>query len=149
MKKLLEALDAIYKNLEQEIGSLEKPPICKACGECCDFSKFEHTPFITKSELKNIEVALTQNKELLEEAAKPKPINFCAFYRDKRCIAHKIRPLSCRVFFCDSKYAAEHASRIYEKYHKLIKDLHLRFEVEYSYQPLVSALDRLIAELLR
>ncbi|MCK6439599.1 MAG: hypothetical protein L6Q71_05295, partial [Planctomycetes bacterium] len=70
----------------------------------------------------------------------------CPFYKEGKCSARDVRPLGCRVYFCDKSYQKNHSQRIYEKYHAEIEALARESEVEYAYVPMVSALRRYARE---
>ena len=147
-------LKQIYDELQAELDLLSVELDCKACGDCCDFRVFEHIPYVTNIELKFIRAELKKNSEGCKDAAccvstESQDLKLCPFYRDKKCIAHQLRPLSCRVYFCNQEYEKKFSSQIYEKYHQKIKELHKNNNVEYLYCRLVKELQQIITELTK
>ena len=69
-------LQKLYFELENEIKSLEEKARCYACGACCNFKLFEHTPFITALELENIQNFLDENKVVSDKASSIQDADF-------------------------------------------------------------------------
>ena len=139
MKDKFLVLTQIYDELAQEIAQLERIPRCFNCGACCNFNYFEHTPFVTALELLHIKAGLQKNEEIREIMLLQKDENLCPFFCGQSCHAHILRPLSCRVYFCNLTYEKEQAGEIYERYHRKIQKLHEKTGVDYKYIPLVIA----------
>ena len=144
MNEAFQALKQIYDELAQEISTLERKPKCYDCGACCNFNYFDHTPFITELELQNIKAGLSAKPEMSKVLSIQKDENLCPFFIRQSCKAHELRPLSCRVYFCNISYEKHQAGVIYEKYHRKIKQLHEKYGTEYKYMPLVGNLRNLI-----
>jgi hypothetical protein len=74
-------------------------PRCDASGRCCRFTEYGHTLFISAFEA----------GILLENApAYDRPVSRdgCPFQVNGLCTARDVRPLGCRIYFCDSAYQA-------------------------------------------
>lgn len=103
-------------------------PRCDASGRCCRFKEFGHTLFISQMEA-----------DVLLSAALPyaKPVTneFCPFQVDQLCTARDVRPLGCRVYFCDESYT-ETGNRITETYLRELKQLADEAETSWRYAPL-------------
>ncbi|MCD4657897.1 MAG: YkgJ family cysteine cluster protein [Planctomycetes bacterium] len=138
------ALTQIYDELTQEIAQLERIPRCFNCGACCNFNYFEHTPFVTALELQYIKAGVQEDAELQKIMLLQPDENLCPFFWEQNCYAHGLRPLSCRVYFCNLRYEKELVGEIYEKYHRRIQELHEKSRLEYKYMPLVKALRELM-----
>ncbi len=144
MNETFQKLQQIYTELAQEISTLERKPRCFNCGACCNFNYFDHIPFLTALEILHIQVGLTENRELHEIINQQTDENLCPFFLNQSCQAHELRPLSCRVYFCNLTYEKHQASEIYEKYHRKIQQLHEKSGIKYKYMPLVSNLRKLL-----
>ena len=140
MNEIFQELRQIYNDLYQEIANLERRPRCFDCGACCNFNYFDHTPFVTELELMHIKAGLQKNPTISELYLKQTDVNLCPFFLNQTCNAHELRPLSCRVYFCNFDYENNTANEIYEKYHRKIKLLHEKYGIAYQYMPLVRAL---------
>ena len=56
----------------------------------------------------------------------------CPFQQDKLCTVHSIRPLGCRIFFCDQT-ATDWQQDQYARLHSELKRLHNELEIPYFY----------------
>lgn len=72
-------------------------PRCDVSGRCCRFTEYGHTLFISHFEA-----------DLLLTAAPPfaRPVtpDGCPFQVGGLCTVREVRPLGCRIFFCDPAY---------------------------------------------
>ena len=143
MNEIFQELQQIYAELAIEISQLERKPKCYDCGACCNFNYFDHTPFITELELQNIRAGLLSNPEISMLLSIQQDENLCPFFINQTCKAHELRPLSCRVYFCNIDYENNVANEIYEKYHRKIKLLHEKSGISYLYLPFVRVLRNL------
>ncbi|MCK5346079.1 MAG: YkgJ family cysteine cluster protein [Candidatus Heimdallarchaeota archaeon] len=144
MNEAFQALKQIYDELAQEISTLDRKPKCFNCGACCNFNYFDHTPFVTTLELMHINAGMLENGSLKTNMQIQTDEILCPFFIEKTCMAHTLRPFSCRVYFCNLHFENHVANGIYEKYHRKIKHLHENSGTEYNYMPLVSNLRNLI-----
>ena len=67
--------------------------------------------------------------------------NRCPFWINRLCTQHKVRPLGCRVYFCDPKYVP-YSQDIYNRHHRRLQELHERLDIEYEYAPFLELLKR-------
>jgi len=85
----------LYAAVDDAVASAG--PRCDASGRCCHFAEYGHTLFLSHFEA-----------ELLLEAAPPyiKPVSAdgCPFQVGGLCTAREVRPLGCRIYFCDPAY---------------------------------------------
>ncbi len=130
------AVHEIYRRLQEEVQ--KRQPICVASGRCCKFDEFGHRLFVTTLEMATF---------LLDRSENPVPAprqapGGCPFQIGKLCGVHTIRPLGCRMFYCDPT-AALWQQNLYEQLHASLKELHLKFDVPYFYIEWRRALDAL------
>ena len=105
--------------------------ICRQCGKCCSFAKMDHQLFVSTGEL----ALLTT----MNPPCAPAPLR-CPYQVDSACTARDLRPLGCRIYYCDPTTTASF-SDIYEQYHRRILFLHRRFgSIYYYYTELTSGL---------
>jgi len=112
----------LHEQLEQAIR--QRGPRCELSGRCCHFEKFGHRLYVT-----TLDVAAF----LAADPPPPGEIGEgCPFQQNGRCGVHAIRPLGCRIFFCDPS-AEQWMQEQYEILHSALKRLHEDFEVPYFY----------------
>ncbi|MBY0514534.1 MAG: hypothetical protein K2P78_11560 [Gemmataceae bacterium] len=103
-------------------------PRCDASGRCCRFTEYGHTLFMSHFEA-----------ELLLASAPPyvKPVtrDGCPFQVGGRCTAREARPLGCRIYFCDPRYA-ERMTEITEKAVARLKHIADKYDAGWRYAPL-------------
>ena len=133
------AVSALYANIESEIA--KRRPLCVISGRCCRFDEYGHRLYVTTMEL----AAFTHNLQLKSPGSLlPGPSNpgGCPFQRNKLCGVHTIRPMGCRLFFCDTT-ATEWQRDQYEQFHAELKRLHETMAVPYYYMEWRTALTQL------
>lgn len=106
---------------------------CQQSGNCCNFDEWEHVAFATTAELRLL-------MSVPMPGQRPASRKLCPYWVDRKCTAHGVRPLGCRVFFCDRAYGSDHAQRIYEKFHGRMQELCARHGEPYAYVPMVAAM---------
>ena len=72
----------------------------------------------------------------------------CPFQKGKSCTVHTIRPMGCRIFFCDASSKQWQEDR-YEQFHGDLRRLHDALEVPYAYVEWRWALRELAEPLLQ
>ena len=128
--KVVESVAQIYSQLDEQIKEHVKPvDKCEKCGRCCDFDGFGHRLFVTTPEL----IYLTAKCEVI----KPMRMGRCPWQEDNKCTIYNFRFASCRIFFC--KGDREFQSRLTEKTLEKLKLICVKFDVDYSYIDLPSA----------
>lgn len=136
-----EALEVVYALAGAEIAA--RGPACWASGRCCNFERSGHRLYVT-----GLEAAYTI--ALLPEIAGTRPENHpaaslglvtleqararggCPFQRANLCGVHPIKPLGCRLYFCD-RTAQEWQHVLTERLLGDVRAIHDRFGVEYRY----------------
>jgi len=120
----LAAVGEIYAAIAAEIDA--RKPICAMSGKCCRFEEYGHRLYLTTIELAAFTAQL-QNKPVENWSGQG-----CPFQLGKLCSVHAIRPMGCRLFFCDPASTDWQQTR-YERFHADLKYLHTRFNVPYLY----------------
>ncbi len=118
------ALERIYRDLEDELRALA--PVCRARGDCCEFSKAGHELWTTPLEF---DYLLSH-----DAAGTRRPLDgTCPFLRtDRRCGVRDRRMLGCRIYFCDPAHK-ERMGPLYEKYLARIKAVMRESGIAYEY----------------
>lgn len=126
MTSLREGLVALYDDLAAEIAAAA--PVCDLSGRCCRFKEYGHTLFISRPEA---ELLLEQGLppgSTVDEAG-------CPFQIGGLCTARERRPLGCRVYFCDPRYAGK-GEALTERYLARLKQMHEATGTPWEYRPL-------------
>ena len=132
--KIERELQGIYKELDEELA--KNSPGCDACGECCNFDKFDHVLYATTIEVDYIK----RNIQVPQSASGGSNKNICPFLADQKCTIRDYRTLGCRVFYCSSDYNQNISQGIYNKYYRKIKDIADVYGLEWRYAPFLQLL---------
>lgn len=132
-----EAVDAglrlIYEQLGSEIAA--RSPTCWLSGKCCHFNAYGHRLYVTGLEIAWCLKQLEQAEPARLQATRAVPMDLaapCVFQVNKLCSVHAIRPLGCRLFFCQQ--GTEHwQHELYEEFLGRLKRLHEAHELPYAY----------------
>jgi len=117
------ALESIYAEASARIA--ERGPACWASGRCCNFESYGHRLYVTGLEAAYCVARWNAANPTLTvegvEAAQTR--GGCPFQQANLCAAHTIKPLGCRVFFCD-RTASDWQNTLLEELHAKVKALH-------------------------
>lgn len=126
------ALEEVFAEAQREIA--QRGPACWASGRCCNFVKAGHRLYVT-----GLEAAYTLARLGPEvRAALPTALSDaldnggCPFQLANLCSVHEIKPLGCRVYFCD-KSAQQWQQDLSERLLAEVRAIHDRFGVPYRY----------------
>lgn len=139
-------LEEIYLAARAEIES--RGPACWASGRCCRFDRVGHRLYATGLEAAYAMVRLEEGGGSRGPAARApgeggRPITLaqvgvarergdCPYLEGNACGIHEIKPLGCRVYFCDrgaQGWQGELSERLLER----VRSLHDAHGVEYRY----------------
>jgi Fe-S-cluster containining protein len=140
-------LDAIFTDTARAIT--ERAPACWASGRCCNFDAFGHRLYVT-----GLETAYTLLRLPPARAITPADVvdararGGCPFQAANLCGIHTIKPLACRLFFCD-RTAQTWQQDLHELMIRRLRDLHDRHAVEYRYAEWRDLLDLVLPVLPR
>jgi Fe-S-cluster containining protein len=125
--RVREELRRLYAELQLRID--QRRPRCVMSGCCCRFDEYGHRLYATTMELAAFVAELADVPAIPGTTA---GAGLCAFQSGKICRVHSIRPLGCRVFFCDPT-STEWQVGVYEEFHGRLKDLHEEMSIRYAY----------------
>ena len=152
--QLDQEIRTLYADLDAQVKA-NPQAVCNASGRCCKFNTYDHLLYVTGLEiawflLNHANPPETQAAKrasnttesvvlpVLPTAQSPLPKardslpDACRYQIDGLCSTHAIRPLGCRVFFCQSTTEAwQHDT--YEHFLKRLTDLHEAHGVAYRY----------------
>jgi len=132
------AVAELYADLEKEVA--RRRPLCVISGRCCQFEEYGHRLFVTTMELASFAADLRDHPP--QPRTEPGDGRGCPFQIAKLCGVHAIRPMGCRLFFCDTT-ATDWQREQYEAFHSRLKRLHESLDVPYAYLEWRSALNLL------
>lgn len=138
-------LEAVFAEAARAIA--ERGPACWASGRCCNFEKTGHLLYVT-----GLEAAYTvwmgrerEGGTRAEAASLRSGLSLevvqngsgggaggCPFQTGNLCGVHAIKPLGCRVYFCD-RSAQGWQQELSERLLGEIRAIHERHEIEYRY----------------
>ena len=133
------ALRALYAELDADIAA--RGPTCWQSGRCCRFARFDHRLYVTgleiawfleqrpvaaQSEIRN------QKSEITALPILHDGVEACPYQRDNLCTTHAIRPLGCRIFFCQQG-TEQWQQELYETYLARLRRLHDEHGLPYRY----------------
>lgn len=151
------AIRALYADLDAAVA--ERGPVCNASGRCCRFEAYGHRLYVTGLEIAWFLVgvrgsgsgvrgeppkagddsAMEPNAVSLQQIAPtpnpqtPDPITpNCPYQLNGLCSTHAIRPLGCRVFFCEEGTESWQQDTT-ERFLDRLKQLHVEHGLPYSY----------------
>ncbi|MEX2216235.1 MAG: hypothetical protein WD768_19145 [Phycisphaeraceae bacterium] len=140
------AITDLYKRLDEAVAA--RSPTCWVSGRCCNFDTFkkDFKMFVTGLEIAWVLSKLPQdNPALADWPARLAPDAACPFQVHKLCSVHAIRPLGCRVFFCQEG-TQDWQQDVYEAFLADLRRLHEEHNIEYRYMEwrkgLISATDQ-------
>ncbi len=143
------ALRDLYARLDAAIAA--RGPTCWQSGKCCHFDAYDHLLYVT-----GLEIAwfLQQGPGIRDQGSAerhqdnqppslalplipdPRSLNplppACPYQQDHRCSTHAIRPLGCRVFFCQEG-TQDWQQQLYEQFLDELRRLHDAHQLEYRY----------------
>lgn len=139
-------LQAVFSDVASQVQA--RGPACWASGRCCNFEQAGHRLYVTGLEAAYTIVRHSQSEGALSlpqiEAAKAR--GGCPFQESNLCGVHEIKPLGCRVYFCD-RSAQEWQQRLSEHGLQQLRALHDRHGIEYRYGEWRQMLDMVVRAL--
>lgn len=148
------AIRSLYADLDQAVR--DRRPVCNASGRCCKFEAYGHRLYVTGLEIawflsgvpgpgsgvsgeiieaSNDLARSNQSLSLQQLAPNPSPKTLnpnCPYQINGLCSTHAIRPLGCRVFFCEEGTEAWQQDTT-ERFLDRLKQLHTEHDLPYAY----------------
>lgn len=150
-EEIARPVEAVYQALADAVAV--RRPVCRASGRCCRFDEFGHRLYVTTLESAKFvadlrratEEATVRGGVKVEAGGKLSlPVvevgklalasdgGGCRFQMGGLCGVHALRPMGCRIYFCDETSTAwQH--ELYEKLHGRLRALHEELKVPYFY----------------
>lgn len=136
------SLDEIYARLSSAVAA--RGPVCWSSGRCCNFETTGHRLYVT-----GLEAAYTltrlpaEIRIVLGSISEARARGGCPFQSANLCAVHAIKPLGCRIFFCD-RSAQSWQRELSEQMLEQIRALHDRHGVDYLYAEWRSLLESIV-----
>jgi Fe-S-cluster containining protein len=131
-------LEAVYSDVAAQVEA--RGPACWASGRCCHFEAAGHLLYVTGLEAAYVMVGVEEERQKKVVQAGGL-YHGCLFQAANLCTVHGIKPLGCRVYFCDRSAQAWQQS-LSEHGLAQIRGLHDRHGIEYRYGEWRSMLDQ-------
>ena len=158
-------IQSLYLDLDARVRA--RGPTCWTSGKCCNFDEYGHRLYVTGLEiawvLERVEAASPGSGgavEMAQPAAAQSPPQSrslsllpsrsaqpskgpCRFQAGKLCGAHAIRPMGCRVFFCQEG-TSDWQHELYEEFLNRLRVIHDEYGIEYRYMEWRAGLDEAV-----
>jgi len=126
-------IDSAFRALYDDIARATdaRSPRCDQSGRCCHFDRFGHRLYSTGLEVASFLRKLNRPVSA-HELARSEREGVCPFLVDGLCSVHNMRPMGCRIYFCDPT-ASDWQNDLYERSHQRIAALHEEQDIPYRY----------------
>jgi len=143
------ALRRVYAIVAGEVHL--RAPVCNQSGRCCHFDAWDHRLYATGLEtaftLLNVPSPSGHGAEATPPSASASPApdsltptalaaararGGCPFQFGTLCTVHTVRPLGCRLYYCDPAWQPWQES-LAERTHAAIREIHDEHDIEYRY----------------
>ncbi len=127
------AIRALYDDIRTAVA--KRRPVCNASGRCCRFEEFGHRLYVTGLEIawflqqQDHDAGQQGHRISLQQAASS---SNCPYQINGLCSTHTVRPLGCRVFFCEQGTEAWQQDTT-EHFLDRLKQLHAEHDLPYGY----------------
>ncbi len=118
-------LEGLFEYVAAQVES--RGPSCWASGRCCNFEKTGHLLYVT-----GLEAAYTVSRADSMTGPVSPTHPTCPFQVANLCGVHAVRPLGCRVYFCD-RSAQDWQRELSERAIAQVRAIHDRHGIEYRY----------------
>ncbi|MDX1683315.1 MAG: hypothetical protein R3336_09360, partial [Phycisphaeraceae bacterium] len=134
------AIRDLYAAVDAAVA--ERAPVCDASGRCCRFDTWGHRLYVTGLEVVWFlqeagppgETASddSEGSVALPQLADAPDQDGCPWQVDRLCTAHDVRPLGCRVYFCEPG-TEQWQQALYEEKLEGLRRLHDRHDLPWRY----------------
>lgn len=136
--RVLADLADLFRWVDAHVAA--RGPACWASGRCCNFDRAGHLLYTTALEAAftllnarpRAEAAGSPTSIPLPQLAAARAAPACPFQVANLCSVHAVRPVGCRVYFCD-RAAQDWQRELSEQAQARLRALHDRIGVTYLY----------------
>ncbi|MBK7406482.1 MAG: YkgJ family cysteine cluster protein [Phycisphaerales bacterium] len=122
-------LELVYERISREVAA--RQPRCDASGRCCHFEAWGHRLYVTGLEAAYLVMRL-ERPVGAEDIRQAREAGGCPFQKGLLCSVHSLRPLGCRVYYCDPT-AGDWQQDLSERMLREIRSIHERHQLAYRY----------------
>jgi len=131
------ALRKFYADLDDAVTKAPGgKPVCNASGRCCKFTSYDHLLYVTGLEiawfLGQVGTRPPADKPASDTLSLTQLPDACRYQVDGLCSTHDVRPLGCRVYFCQAGTEAWQQD-VYEAFLNRLIELHKSHGLDYRY----------------
>ena len=142
------AIGDLYQHLDDEVR--RRGPTCWTSGRCCRFDDYGHRLYVTALEIAWVvgkvhrDTCKVESQEYKVAGDARGPVTLqqfqssqahqsgCPYQVDKLCSIHNVRPMGCRLFFCQQ--GTQHwQHELHEQFLGKLRTLHDELELPYAY----------------
>lgn len=125
-------LRQLYAELDAAVAA--RGPQCWISGKCCKFDRYGHRLYVTGLEIAWFlrQIDRREGAQTWHRAVSAPEHDGCPWLVDGLCGAHDVRPLGCRVFFCQ-KGTEQWQQQTYERFLNALRTLHDTRRLPYHY----------------
>lgn len=124
-------LESIFADMASRIT--QRGPACWASGRCCNFEAHGHRLYVTGLEAAYTLVSARREQRIsLESVSTARSRGGCPFQVGNACGVHAIKPMACRVYFCD-RSAQQWQHELSEEMQRRIAGMHDAMQIPYRY----------------
>jgi Fe-S-cluster containining protein len=134
VEDLRQQLPVLYEELARDIAAAA--PVCDLSGRCCRFREYGHTLFLSRPEAELLLQEGLPAGSVINDAS-------CPFQINGLCTARERRPLGCRIYYCDPRYA-DTGTELSEEYIGRLKQMHEAAEQDWEYRPFLHFLNEAV-----
>jgi Fe-S-cluster containining protein len=122
-----DAVRDLYARLDGAVQ--QRGPTCWISGRCCNFNAYGHRLYVT-----GLEIAWVLQQVDLPAAATGDDAlkTACPFQVNNLCSIHAVRPLGCRIYFCQEG-TQDWQHEVYERFLTDLRALHDEHALPYRY----------------
>ncbi len=124
---IADRLRELYNDLDLAVQA--RGPTCWSSGKCCHFEAYGHRLYVTALEIAWL---LQQHATPPIAAADVDLCGDCPFQQARLCGVHPLRPLGCRIFFCQAG-TQDWQQELYEVFLRRLRQLHESHDLPYRY----------------
>lgn len=132
------ALRDLYARLDAAVA--ERSPTCWISGRCCKFDTFGHRLYVTGLEIAWFLQQVEQQPSGVRLPIHAETAGACPYQAKGMCSTHAVRPLGCRIFFCQ-KGTEQWQNELYEQFLAELRTLHEAHGLPYRYMDWIAGLD--------
>jgi len=139
---IVDLLHEARSRLDREVA--RRSPACWSSGRCCQFERSGHLLYTT-----GLEAAMTLSRmerwPTVVEIERAIDGGVCPFLHEHRCGIHTLRPIGCRLYYCDAS-ARPWMESLAERLQDRVRQIHRTWGIPYRYAEWRALLREIVAD---